>query len=86
MTTSSIKEILSGLPISINDVRDKYFENVPLTEQEKMALKNFDRYRMEYLNSAPNEEAFEKRYLEIQAKANLSAFTDFLNEENLNTD
>ena len=86
MTTSSLKEILSGLPVSINDVRDKYFENVPLTEQEKLALNNFDRYRMEYLNAAPNEEVFEKRYLEIQAKANLSAFTDFLNEENLKID
>lgn len=86
MTTSSLKQSLSSLPVSINDVRDKYFENAPLTEQEKLALKNFDRYRMEYLNSAPSEEAFEKRYLEIQAKANLSAFTDFLDEENLKID
>jgi len=86
MTISTLKETLSGLPVSINDVRDKYFENVRLSEQEKIALKNFDRYRMEYLNSAPNEEVFEKRYLEIQAKANLSAFTDFLNEENLKID
>ena len=86
MTISTLKETLSGLPVSKNDVRDKYFENVRLSEQEKIALKNFDRYRMEYLNSAPNEEVFEKRYLEIQAKANLSAFTDFLNEENLKID
>lgn len=86
MTTTSLKQSLSGLPVSINDVRDKYFENAPLTEQEKLALKNFDRFRMEYLNAAPNEEAFEKRYLEIQAKANLSAFTDFLDEVNLKID
>ena len=86
MNTASLKLNLNGLPVSINDIRDKYFENMPLTEQEKSALNNFDKYRMEYLNSAPNEEIFEKRYLEIQAKANLAAYTDFLNAENLLSD
>ena len=72
-----------GLPVSINDIRDKYFDDIPLTPEEQKALDNFDKYRMEYLNSAANEEAFEKRYLEIQARANLSSYTDFLNPENL---
>jgi len=86
MNSASLKLNLNGLPVSINDIRDKYFESIPLSEQERAALNNFDKYRMEYLNSAPNEEAFEKRYLEIQAKANLAAYTDFLNTENLKTD
>lgn len=85
MNSATLKLNLNGLPISINDIRDKYFENTPLSEQEKLALNNFDKFRMDYLNSAPNEEVFEKRYLEIQAKANLSAYTDFLNVENLKT-
>jgi len=45
-----------GLPVSINDIRDKYFEDIPLTAEEKLALNNFDKYRMNYLNSAANEE------------------------------
>lgn len=79
MKLSSHKQQVNGLPVSINDIRDKYFEDIPLTPEEEKALKNFDKYRMEYLNAAPNEEVFEKRYLELQAKANLSAYTDFLN-------
>lgn len=72
--------------MSINDIRDKYFEDQPLTEEERTALKNYDTYRMNYLNAAPNEEIFEKRYLELQAKANLCSYTDFLNLDNLKVD
>jgi hypothetical protein len=78
MKLTSHKQDINGLPVSINDIRDKYFEDIPLTNEEETALNNFDKYRMEYLNAAPNEEIFEKRYLELQAKANLSAYTDFL--------
>lgn len=65
-------------PVSINDIRDKYFADVPLTEEEELALKNYDSFRMEYLNSAPNDAVFEKRYLELQAKALLAPYTEFL--------
>lgn len=77
------KQNALGLPVSINDIRDKYFEDIALTAEEQTALDNFDKYRMEYLNSAANEEIFEKRYLEIQARANLASYTEFLNPENL---
>jgi len=77
---------LNNLPVSINDIRDKYFEDIPLTNEEAKALKNYDKYRVEYLNAAKNEEEFEKRYLELQVKANLSPYSDFLKEENLTLD
>ncbi|MBK9190381.1 MAG: hypothetical protein IPM77_02175 [Crocinitomicaceae bacterium] len=83
MNLTSSKQDLSGLPVSINDIRDKYFEDIPLSQDEELALKNFDKYRMDYLNSAPNEEVFEKRYLELQAKANLASFTEFLDLSSL---
>jgi len=86
MTFTSVKQNVGGLPVSINDIRDKYFEDIPLTAEEKLALNNFDKYRMNYLNSAANEEVFEKRYLEIQAKANLADYKDFLDSDNLKTD
>lgn len=86
MSAKSKKQKTGGLPISINDIRDKYFEDIPLSTDEESALKNFDKYRMEYLNSSPNEEVFEKRYLEIQAKANLSSYLDFLNPESFTKD
>lgn len=89
LTTMSMltqKQELHGLPVSINDIRDKYFEDIPLTDEEKRALNNYDKYRMDYLNSAPTEEVFEARYLELQAKANLASYTEFLNIENLKID
>ena len=65
-------------PTSINDLRDKYYDGVELSEDELLAIQNFDKYRIEYLNSSVNEEEFDKRYLELQAKANLASFKDFL--------
>lgn len=83
MKPSFNKQDISSLPVSINDIRDKYYENISLTEDEATALKNFDRYRMEYLNAASDEESFEKRYLEVQAKANLASYTEFLDLDSL---
>ena len=64
--------------ITINDLKDKDYSGVKLSAQEYTALKNYDRYRIIYLNSAQNEEEFSKRYIELQAKANLSPYTEFL--------
>lgn len=65
-------------PTSINDLRDKYYDGLELSEDELLAIQNFDKYRIEYLNSSENEEEFDKRYLELQAKANLASFRDFI--------
>jgi hypothetical protein len=86
MSMLTLKQDLHGLPVSINDIRDKYFEDIPLTDEERRALTNYDKYRMDYLNAAPTEEIFEARYLELQAKANLASYTEFLNAENLKFD
>lgn len=67
-----------ALQICINDLREKYYNNIPLATDELRALTKFDELRIEYLNNAQNEEEFQRRYLEMQAKANLSPFTEFL--------
>ncbi len=79
----SIKEGKTSkvLPISINDVRDKYFNGESLNEEELKALSRFDNYRIWYLNSANGEWEFHQRYEELQAKANLSPFSDFLSDQ-----
>ena len=66
------------LPVSINDLRDKYFSGAILTKEEKLAMANYDQYRINYLNESTDEEEFQKRYLELQAKANLTHFSEFL--------
>jgi hypothetical protein len=65
-------------PTSINDLRDKYYDGKELSEDELLAIQNFDKFRIDYLNSSETEEEFDKRYLELQAKANLSSFSDFI--------
>lgn len=69
------------LPVSINDIRDKYFNEDRLDEKEQLALSRFDDYRIWYLNSAQGELDFHKRYEELQVKANLSQYTEFLDEK-----
>lgn len=65
-------------PTSINDLRDKYYDGKHLTEEELLAIQNYDKYRIEYLNSSKDEEEFDKRYIELQAKANLADYREFL--------
>ena len=66
------------LPESINDLNDKYFDGVPLTEDEKLALSNFDQYRLNRLSAAKSDAEFKLIYLKIQAMANLSSYQYFL--------
>ncbi|MGV6860744.1 MAG: hypothetical protein ACWA41_03180 [Putridiphycobacter sp.] len=68
----------SYFPISINDLRDKYYDGEQLTEDQLLAIQNFDKYRIDYLNASEDEEEFDKRYLELQAKANLADYKEFL--------
>jgi hypothetical protein len=65
-------------PTSINDLRDKYYDGTELSADELLAIQNFDKYRIEYLNSSEDENEFDKRYLELQAKANLASYKEFI--------
>jgi hypothetical protein len=69
---------VSTQPISINDLRDREFAGERLSTEEKQALHNYDVYRIQYLNASSSEEEFSKRYLEMQAKANLAPYPEFL--------
>lgn len=64
---------------SINDLKDKYFDGVALTDEEKIALSNFDQYRLAKLNAAKSDTEFKLIYIKIQAMANLSSYRYFLN-------
>lgn len=66
---------------SINDLREKDFENVDLSPNERLALKNYDRYRIAELNKQTSEANFHNRYLQLQVMANLSPFVEFLKED-----
>lgn len=65
---------------SINDLRDKEFSGSKLNPDERAALSNFDRYRLNVLNSETNEEVFHYKYRQLQVIANLSDWKEFLHE------
>ncbi len=67
--------------LSINDLKDKEYNNLELNHNERLALKNFDRYRINELNSQTNERDFQSRYLQLQAMANLTPYEEFLQEK-----
>lgn len=71
----------TGLVTSINDLRDKEFSGVKLTAEEKFALSNFDKYRINVLNSQEEEEKFHYHYRQLQVIANLSDWKEFLSED-----
>ncbi|MDF1672783.1 MAG: hypothetical protein P1U41_04720 [Vicingaceae bacterium] len=67
--------------VSINDLRDKEYNNTLLTHDERIALKNFDRFRVKCLSQKKSEKEFHNTYQQLQVMANLSSFKEFLKEE-----
>lgn len=74
------KADIGGVP-SINDLREKEFNGEPLTQKEKQALVNFDRFRLNELNAQTDDISFHKKYQELQVMANLGDYIEFLNEK-----
>lgn len=71
----------TGLAESINDLRDKEFSGIRLSAEERLALSNFDRYRITVLNAQKDEEKFHHHYRQLQVIANLSDWREFLLEQ-----
>ncbi|RMG82744.1 MAG: hypothetical protein D6707_02370 [Bacteroidetes bacterium] len=67
--------------VSINDLKDKLFNNEPLSEEEKRAIVNYDHYRFVKLNKIDDEMEFHDMYLKLQAMANLWDYREFLKDE-----
>jgi uncharacterized protein (UPF0305 family) len=76
--SSLLNKKTTGLVTSINDLRDKEFGGIKLSSEERMALDNFDRYRIQVLNSQNDEEKFHLQYRQLQVIANLSDWKEFL--------
>ncbi len=85
MKTDLLKKIFTkqqtGLVVSINDLRDKEFSGQRLSSDEKLALANYDRYRISVLNAQTDEEQFHYFYRQLQVVANLGDWHEFLKEE-----
>jgi len=81
MLNKTANKVKSTAIITINDLRDSDFTGRPLSHQQRLALKNFDRYRIHELNQQLTDAAFQNKYTQIQVMANLFPFKEFLKEE-----
>ncbi len=79
--TSLESKSYKGLSTSINDLREKEFSGKKLTHEERAAISNFDRYRVNVLNAEQDEEQFHKKYRQLQVIAGLSDWREFLKED-----
>ena len=69
--------------LSINDLRELYFNGVKLSSKQQLAIRNFDKYRLVELEKVKEKPHFHQVYFKIQAMANLTDFSEFLDLENL---
>lgn len=76
-TRSGLRSKLN-LPVSIDDLREKEFSGKALSEEERRALENYDRFRVEYLEKAEDDDDFQRRYFQLRSWANLHSYQDFL--------
>lgn len=70
-----------GGTVSINDLREREFNGGYLAEDEKTALANFDKYRLNELNKQNTDADFHKKYQELQTMANLHSYDEFLKKK-----
>ncbi|HEV7230195.1 MAG TPA: hypothetical protein VGO45_02635 [Bacteroidia bacterium] len=70
-----------GGSVSINDLSDREFSGKPLSAEERLALSNFEKYRLAKLNKITDDMAFHELYRQFQVMANLADYTEFLKEE-----
>ena len=67
--------------ISINDLRELEYNSMEMNPSQRLAIKNYDRYRIAELNKQTSEKKFHDKYMQLQVMANLRPFEEFLKEE-----
>ncbi len=72
----SIKKITT-----IQNLCEKEALNEELTEEEELAIVNFDRFRLSVLNKIKNDSEFSIRYSELKLLSNQADYKEFLKEE-----
>jgi hypothetical protein len=72
---------VSSESLSINDLREREFSGKSLTDEQKLALSNFDKFRIYELNKQADDISFHNRYRELQVMANLGNYEEFLKEK-----
>ena len=66
---------------TINDLKELEYEDSNISPQERLAIRNFDRYRYRILTSSKSEKKFHEDFQRLQVLANLSNYEEFLKDD-----
>lgn len=69
--------------ITINDLKLLEKDKKELSPQQRLALKNFERFRSSKLSTIKNEIKFQTEFQRFQSLANLTAYQEYLKDEYL---
>lgn len=72
------ENIIDHEVVTINDLKDRIYDNIEISEEEAIAVKNFDKYRLNKLNNAVSKTEFNALYVLIRSEANILNFKEFL--------
>ena len=67
--------------ITINDLKEHEFGESDITPQQRLAIRNFDRFRFNTLTNAKSEDKFHEDFQRLQVMANLNNYEEFLKDE-----
>lgn len=67
--------------VTINDLKELEYSESELTPQQRLAIRNFDRFRYKTLTSVKSETKFHKEFQRLQVLANLNSYEEFLKDE-----
>lgn len=66
---------------TINDLKEIEYEDSTINPQQRLAIRNFDRYRYKILTSVKSENEFHEEFQRLQVLANLSNYEEFLKDD-----
>lgn len=66
--------------ITIGDLKDNYFDKLPISSDQIQALKWFDKYRVGVLKKANGTADFQEQYLALQIIENTMDYRVFLKD------
>ncbi len=65
---------------TVSDLRDFYFDDLPLTSEQVLAIKSFDKHRIHVLQSIEEDQdqEFQKKYMDLLVLENTIDYREIL--------
>jgi len=67
--------------VTINDLKELEYNKSDITPQQRLSIRNFDRFRYQTLTHITSEEKFHEEFQRLQVLANLNNYEEFLKDE-----